>query len=286
MSPSRHFLLLLAMLAVSCGEREKAGGKEGAGDAGGAPHGKERERPGAEETGPDAKAVLRANLNLALAETDPAGKEKALERVAWDGIDVDPALAREAYAALEPDGEAARRLTAHFAGRLADIDPEQAIEWARGLEHEQERAGAFGRIGVVISASDPERGAALVMAEMPAGSPRDRAVVQVAQRWAQAAPEAAAAWISSQPEGAARSAGLREIAVLWSAEDFEGLARWIGAREGEAARMEGLLAAAATLKGEKPAAREEKLAGIRDAEIRRDLENLLEQEPAPVHDSR
>ncbi len=282
----RHFLLVLAILAVSCGEREKAGKADTKPPVPGTARGKERERPREDDPAPDAKAGLRASLDLALGEGDSAAREKALERVAWDGLDVDPALAREAYVALEPDSRAARRLTAHFAGRLADTDPEQAIEWASGLEPALERAEAFGRIGVVISAKDPERGAALVMAEMPAGTPRDRAVVQVAQRWAETAPEEAAAWISAQPGGAARGTGLREIALRWSAADFGGFARWIESREEGKARLEALLAAAAALREESPAAREAKLGEFGDAGIRSKLENLLAQQPPPVHDTK
>lgn len=276
----RHFPLLLTSLAVltaSCGkQREK---QETVAPDEKSARSKERVADSRGDDGPEAKVALRENYETALALGDPEAREKALEQIAWDGIDVDPHLAREAFESLKPDSAATRKLVAHFAGRLSDTDPEQAIEWARTLEQEQERAEAFGRIAVVIAAKDPVRGAALATEELPAGKIRDRAVVQVVQRWSQASPAAAADWLAGTPAGAARSAGMKIIVDHWLETDTPALAGWVESREAKDLRMESLLAVAKALRVEKPELRAEKLAAFRDDEIRRQIENLLAQSP-------
>ncbi len=202
-----------------------------------------------------------------------------MEQVAWDGIDVDPALAREAFAALEAGGPAAKRLVGHFAMRLADTDPDQALEWARGLEQEEERTEALGRIAVVVSAEDPKRGATLVSEEMPAGLPRDRAVVQVLQRWAQSGPAEAVEWIAAFPQGEARSAGLRAVAATWIESDPSALATWVESRKDGAVRNEALLAIADSLRPATAEVRASRLGSFHDAEVRRKIEDLLAQAP-------
>ncbi len=174
----------------------------------------------------EAKVALRRALEAADKETDPAAREKALAAVAWDGIDVDRELAQRAFAGLTPGGAEARRLIAHFAMRMADDDPEAALEWARGLEQPAERDDAMGRIAVVISDSDPERAVALVSSEVPEGLVRYRTVVQIAQRWSQSAPADAGKWIATLPQGGARKAALQNLANSWLGADAPAFAAW------------------------------------------------------------
>lgn len=271
-----HLLLLSALLA-SCGEKKAAesGDRETQGKAGRA--GERRSRDAEEE--PDPRVTLRANYDAALATEDAAKREKALEQVAWDGIDVDAELSREAFGKLASGGEARQRLAGHFAMRLAETDPARAIEWAKELD-EGERGEALGRVAVVISAKEPERAAKLIAEHLPAGAPRDRAVVQVLQRWGQSEPAAATEWAGDFDAGEARSAGLKVTIAAWMARDASAAARWIGEREDAALRMEALVGAAEYLRtrGDQPMAT--RLAAFEDPEIRGQLEKLLAQ-PQP-----
>ena len=228
---------------------------------------------------PDAKAELRGELDAALKDPDAASRQQALEKLAWDAIDVDPDLAREAFEGLEPDSGASRKLVAHFAMRLADEDPERAIAWAHALEQPTERTEAFGSIAVVIAAMDPERGASLAMTEMPEGKSRDRALVLVSQRWAQAAPEQAADWVTGLPDGAARKAGLHEVISRWLASEPLAAATWIEARPEKELQMAALAELASMLRNEPQEKREQILSQFRDAEFRSKTENLLAQPP-------
>jgi hypothetical protein len=270
-------LLVFATCLASCGEKER---KQAQGSDVAAKPGRSDTRAPRQDAGePDPRALLRESFDTALASEDPAEKVNALERIAWDGIDVDPELSREAFAMLPLDSEARSKLAAHFAMRLAEADPAQAVEWARGLG-EGEREEALGRVAVVISAKEPERAAELIAEHLPAGSRRDRAVVQVVQRWTQQEPSAAAEWVGAFDAGAARSAGLKVALAGWLEEDAASAARWIGDREDATLRMECLAATAEHLRSAGGSARAARLAAFSDPEIRRQLENLLAQ-PRP-----
>ena len=274
---ARPLLAAPLLLLVACGEKKES--TTSAPDAGrSALPGRSTSRSGADENESDPRIALRASLEQAAVEQDLAAREKILESVAWDAIDVDPALSREAFAALTPDSASSRRLVGHFAMRLADESPEKAIAWARELEQEEERSDAFGRIAVVISDTEPAAAATLVAEEMTAGPPRDRAVVQVIQRWSQAAPAEAAAWIADFPQGAARSAGLKVAAAGWIEIDPAALAAWVEAREPGPVRTEAILAVAEALRPS-PEKQSDRLGHFHDPEVRKQVESILSQPP-------
>jgi hypothetical protein len=265
----------LALLLASCGEKEQPGSRV---DPESAAPGTIRQARAVDDPR-DPRVVLRESYVRAAAETDPAAREKALESIAWDALDVDPELAREVFAALTPDSESSRRMVGHFAMRLADEDPERALGWARGLEQEQERSDAFGRIAVVISEVDPGRAASLVAQEMSAGPSRDRAVVQILQRWARAAPADAAGWISAFPQGAARGAGLQTVAAAWIEADPAALATWLDSLAAGPLRTEAIHAVATALRPAAPEVRASRLGSFADPALRRQIEGLLSQWP-------
>ena len=269
---------LLALLLTSCGEKKEPGSRNAPESAVAPRHSATRQPRGADDER-DPRGTLRDAYERAGGETDPAIRERALESVAWDALDVDPELAREAFAELTPDRESSRQMVGHFAMRLAEDDPDQAIEWARALEQEEERSDAFGRIAVVVAAADPSRAADLLSEEMRAGLPRDRAVVQVVQRWAQSAPADAAAWVVAFPQGAARSAGFKAVAAAWIGSDPAALAAWVEAREDGPLRIEAVLAVAEALRAAPPETRAVRLGTFQDPEVRKELESILSQSP-------
>jgi hypothetical protein len=277
---ARQWILLAALAAFpSCGEKEKSQPSgEGGSNSGKAARSESRELHGDGEE-QDPGVVLKRTFDDAMVTPDTASREKALERVAWDAIDVDADLARRAFEKLAPDSEGRRKLAAHFAMRLAESNPDEAIEWAQALPEEGERGEALGRIAVVISSRDPERAARLIAEQVPAGTSRDRAVVQVLQRWSQADPGAATEWVGDFSAGAARSAGLKVGIAAWLEKDVPAAAAWIGGRGDEALRAECLVAVAESLRATGAELRTQRLAAFGDAEFRRKVENLLAQPP-------
>lgn len=266
------------LLAAACNKKEEASGGTSADTSATMPGRSSPRTAGREEEEPDPKIALRASLDRAMGESDAAAREKILESVAWDAIDVDPALSREAFAALAPDSESSRRLVGHFAMRLADEDPQKAIAWASELEQPEERSDAFGRIAVVISASDPGAAAELVAAQMTPGPSRDRAVVQVIQRWSQAAPADAAGWITGFPPGAARSAGMKVVAAAWVEKEPAAMAAWVESVSDATLRTEAVHAAAEALRPA-PDRQASRLAHFGDASVRSQIEAILAQSP-------
>jgi hypothetical protein len=270
-------------MGSSCGEKEKSQASNGSGGSGGggkAVRSESRELhhgDGGEEE--DPVVVLKRTFDDALATPDAAARDKTLEQVAWDGIDVDPELARRAFEKLAPDSEGRRKLAAHFAMRLAESNPDEAVTWAQALPEEGERGEALGRIAVVISAHDPERAARLVAEQVPAGTPRDRVVVQVLQRWSQADPGAATEWAGDFSAGAARSAGLKVAIAAWLEKDAPAAATWIAAKGEESLRADCLVAVAESLRAAPASDRTQRLAAFGDSEFRRKVENLLAQPP-------
>ena len=266
-------LVIGSLLFVSCREREQSPSEPAAADGSATRIEARGSVRGAEV---DPRVTLRESYESALLETDGVAREKELEAVAWDGIDVDPELAREAFAMLPPGSESARRLVGHFAMRLADEDPGRALEWARELEHEDERSEAIGRIAVVVSADDPRRAAGLVMDEMAEGPARDRAVVQVVQRWVRRSPADAAGWIVELPGAAARGAGIKTLTAAWLDADPTGLSGWIGSCE-RPLGDEILFGMASNLSSLDEPERRAKIDSLPGREVRDRLENLLAQ---------
>lgn len=273
---SRLLLASAILLSAACRKKEEAPAP--AGDVADALPGRSSARSSADEDEPDPRIALRASFDRAKDEPDAAAREKILESVAWDAIDVDPALSREAFAALTPDSASSRRLVGHFAMRLADEDPQKAIAWASELEQPEERSDAFGRIAVVISAADPAAAATLVVEQMTAGLSQDRAVVQVLQRWSQAAPADAAAWITAFPQGAARSAGLKTVAAAWVEAEPAAMAAWVESIDDATLRTEALSAAAEALRPA-PDRQQARLGHFRDPAVRKQIEAILSQPP-------
>lgn len=190
-----------------------------------------------------AKSELRAAFDAALKETDPAAREKAMSQVAWDAIDVDRQIAQQAFAELTRGGEESRKLVAHFAMRMAEDNPETALAWARNLEQAEERNDALGRIAAVIAEKDPKQAIDLATGEVEEGPMRNRAMVQVAQRWAQKDPAKAGKWVASLPEGSARRGALINLAKTWSNSDATGFANWASTQENALPEMSSAVAA-------------------------------------------
>jgi hypothetical protein len=271
-------LILCAFLLASCGEK-KSGQTSGSKASSKASRSETRAPGSGGSDAAESKRALRESFDTALASADPGSREKALERIAWDAIDLDPDLSRQAFANLPVDSIARAKLAAHFAMRLAESDPEQALEWARGLGP-SERSEAISRIAVVISTKEPERATTLIAEELPPGRPRDRAAVQVVQRWSQETPSAAAEWIGAFPPGEARSAGLKLALVRWLEADASSAATWIAGRDDEALKLESIKAVADHLRSADTSVKAARLAAFSDPEIRSQLENLLAQ-PRP-----
>lgn len=204
------------------------------------------ERPDREEQ-PASPEQLRANLKSAGEIESPDARNKALEEVIWNAMELDPELAREGFHQLSPGSEEKKRLIQHFAMRQAEDGLDEAISWAATLETEQEKSLAFDSIALVLAESEPLRAAQMLSDSGIAGRDFDVAVVQVVQRWAAISAADAAAWVVLFEPGEARRAGLKEVVSVWSRANPEGALAWMETLKDPAVHKEAVTGMAQTI---------------------------------------
>ena len=185
---------------------------------------------------PQSRDQLIEAFRRAEEVSSPEEKARALTAAIWDALDVEPELARRGLQKLIPGSEEKNRLIQHMAMRLAEHNVDDAVQWAKALETEEEKSLAFGKIALVLSEAEPARAAQLLSDSGIAGREFDVAVVQVVQRWAAQAPADAAAWVGLFDPGEARSGGLKEIAAVWARNDPQAAFTWIAAISDEQIR--------------------------------------------------
>ncbi len=223
--PWREVVCILSLLGLGACNRQNDSTPAGDGQELAAPSASTK--TARREVLPDPATRLRKARDEAMAETDPAIRERLLAEVIWNAFESDPDFAQECFDQLEPGSASTLRLLSHVGLRLAEQDMASALEWARGIELEVERMVALGAVALVLSNQDPTAAAAIAFDEMTQSIERDRCAVQITQRWVQQDPPAAAAWIAEFPADAAREAGMRTIVDTWMRSDPAAMTRWL-----------------------------------------------------------
>ena len=190
------------------------------------------------EAVPDTKEELREELARAEMSADPEERDKLLAQVAWNAIELDPELSREAFERLMVESDDRIALLQHFAMRMADENPEEALKWAASLESEREAAAARVRIALVLADADPARGANLLSEFGLANREFEVAVVQVLQRWSDKNPQDAAEWVAVFPQGEFRKAAVETVVSGWLGNDPQAAFAWLSTVGDEQIRME------------------------------------------------
>ena len=216
-------------------------------------------------------------LKSADSDPSPEAREKIIAEVALATLETDPDLARDAFLQLSADHPQRILLIQHFAMRLAEQDPDEALAWADSLGSEPEIAAAKGQIALVLAEIDPQRAANLLSESGIVGHEFDVAVVQVLQRWAAKSAPDAAAWTISFPPGPARSAGISIIVSQWAQADAAAAFTWMHALQDDVVRREAVLAMEKALLQQTQSVRDAWLTHA-DATTRSELE--AQREPA------
>jgi hypothetical protein len=266
-----HPWICLSLLMVAACERQEETGRSVEKEAG--PRVTRSGRPPREAL-PEPPKTSRAALAEAAAIAEPGAREKAIAEVAWNAIEADPELAREALGLLAADSPQRIALIQHFAMRMADENPDAALEWAGLLESERETAAARAQIALVIAAADPARAATLLSESGIPSREFDVAIVQVLQRWAGQSPPDAAAWVAAFPPGDFRKAGVETVISQWAESDPQAAFSWLSTLSDEAIRAEATQALAVALRQKTP---EIRAAWLQAADLRTREE--LEQAP-------
>ncbi len=265
-----RFFPLLGLLLVSCDKPKKTATEPPTQIT--APRVTKSDRPAADDL-PKSRYQLQAAFKKAEKLASPEEKNRAFAEAIWDAWELEPELAREGLQKLTTGSEEKSRLIQHFAMRLAEQNVDEAVKWAEGLETEEEKSQAFGKIALVLSADDPERAAHLLSDSGVAGRDFDVAVVQVVQRWAAQSSADAAAWVVLFDPGAARSAGLKETLAVWARSDAQAAFSWIAGIQDEQIREEALTGMVESIH-EQPETSQKELLELATPEMRTRLEKL------------
>ncbi len=132
-----------------------------------------------------------------------------------------------AMAQLCTDASQRRSTLAHVMRCWAAQDATGSAAWLRHLSSDPDVLPAWEAWAVSVAGRDPALATRVAVAEIPPGPERDRAVVSILQRWAQHAPEEAAAWLEQFPECPLRTAALGAFLPVWLAQDPPGLEAWL-----------------------------------------------------------
>ncbi|MEI6674812.1 MAG: hypothetical protein WCO57_06510 [Verrucomicrobiota bacterium] len=229
---------------------------------------------------PQSREQLREQMQSARAIALPEERNQALAAALWEALELDPDLAREGFEQLTAGSAEKNRLIQHFAMRLAEQNVEAAQQWAAALATDEEKSLAFGHIALVLASKDPERAAKLLSDAGVSGHDFNVALVQVVQRWAAAAPAAAAAWVSVFEAGEVRREALRTVVAAWAANDPQAAMAWITALQDPPLRQEAVLGMAMALSEQAPSRQAEWLR-VAPPEIRAEIEILRAAGPAP-----
>jgi hypothetical protein len=186
-------------------------------------------------------AELRKILKTAADIESPAAREKAIADVAWNALETDPDLAVKAFLQLPTGSPEKIRLIQHYAMRLAEQNPDEALAWAATLESEEEISAAHSQIALALAETDPQRAANLLSESGIVSREFDVTVVQVVQRWAAQSPPETAAWVAMFPPGPAREAGIKIIADRWLQADPQAAFSWLAELKDAGVRKEAAL---------------------------------------------
>jgi hypothetical protein len=238
-------LAILAALACAC-DRQSDSKQPDAAPRNPGPKTTKVDRPPRVDA-PDARAERRATFTKAREIASPEQREAAIARIAWDALDPDPELAREAFQQLSVDSPERIHLIQHFAMNLAGQNLDEALQWADALASEKEIAAARCQIALVLADSEPERAAALLSESAIAGREFDVAVVQILQHWSASNPPAAAAWVAMFPPGESRAAGIKAVISPWLESDVPAVYSWMEKLGDESLRAEATSAMAGLL---------------------------------------
>ena len=233
--PRLLMFLWPGLLLVCCDKPGESGARE---ETAVPPSSVERRQHSPRQPSQSTPEALQELLNEAVKIDSGPVRDKALAEVAWNALEIDPELAVEAFQHLTADSPEKIRLVQHYAMRLAEQDPDEALAWAEALGSEQEVAAAKSRIALVLAETDPQRAANLLSESGISGRDFDVAVVQVVQRWAARSPPDAAAWAVLFPPGEARPAAIKIIVGQWLPRDPPAVFGWLDAMQDEGLRKE------------------------------------------------
>jgi hypothetical protein len=172
------------------------------------------------------RQAVMSQLAIAWANQDPAAalvwvqalpegdsKESASFSLAYETARTDPVTALDLSGQLSPSRQRDDLLV--FALRQwTTMDAVAAQTWAMNIADQNLEQRLVAAVAVASAKQDGAGAAALAATALRPGDEQNRAVVSVAEQWAQTSPDNAAAWVSDFPESATRNAAMLGLQTL------------------------------------------------------------------------
>lgn len=188
-----------------------------------------------------AAAWADSDLTGALewSATLPKPQENAsLLTIAYEAARTYPITALDVACMLPPSADR-DNLLAFAVTQWAFSDAAAATQWAEHVPDAGLRQQILAGIAIGSAKVDPADAAALTATALEPGEDQARAAVAVVQRWAQMAPEEAAAWVAEFPDTLARREALQSLIGLWASRDLSAATTWLESLPAGPLRAEG-----------------------------------------------
>ncbi len=146
---------------------------------------------------------------LAAVAAMPASIERgqAVEAICFAQIQINPSLALEMAQSLQQPSNVVQDLVQQWAAS----DSAAAFVWASKQPAGSQRDQLMQRVTYVLSQTEPEQAANLVVEQMPPGPGQDEAVLTVVHQWGEKNISAAAAWVKNFPAGSLQARATQEL---------------------------------------------------------------------------
>jgi hypothetical protein len=164
-----------------------------------------------------AESDLSSARQWLTALPDSDAKSAGLISLGYEAARTDPAMALELASGLPPAPER-DDLLVHAASQWASVDLDSALSWAGEVRDPGLRQRLIASIATASAKLDGAAAASLIANLMVPGEEQNRAAVEVVQRWAQAAPQAALDWVNLYPAGPVHDAAARSLLELQRAQ--------------------------------------------------------------------
>lgn len=125
-----------------------------------------------------------------------------------------------------PPGPEREAAVLHAARQWAEMDPQRAVDWAVSLPDQPESDRLRAAVVIELAEADGAQAASLAARLLESNEEQARALVGIAQRWAQQDPAHAAAWVMQASPGAARDAAMRNLVATWAGSDTAAAHSW------------------------------------------------------------
>jgi hypothetical protein len=177
-------------------------------------------------------AIVWANADLtsatAWAKSLAPGDSKtaALVSISYEAARSDLRVALDLAVEL-PAGAEQEQLLTHCSRQWAAMNPAEAFQWAEKIKDNSLREQLLANIAVEWAEQDAVTAGTVAVSQLAPGKLQEDSVVQIVQRWAQSAPDRAAAWVEGFSEGRLRDAAMQNLAALWAKKDPAQAAAWL-----------------------------------------------------------